>query len=446
MPPIAPHWRTQGFGIEVEFSGMSFAAATEVIAAAVPQPAQIVWPRGGRDATPGHYSGGHEVFDPIATSGARGPWSIKSDSSVDRISTASRGEGNGCELVSPVIVWERDAAILASVVMALRAAGGVTNSSTGLHVHVGAEHLDGQKLRCLISQVFAHEELLFRAIGIWPERLNSYARPLAPAKVECSLLGRGSKTPSMEMVIQRCDLAASRYQALNLTNIGTYPKHTVEFRHFNSTLDPDMALACAQIALALVTYARECTTYRAGSSKTVDPSSARYDFRVFLLRLGMSGPEFKAARENLLANLPGDASFKRTGERGRTAHASAGRTFATTALSSYLGGAALPVGDVTKIASPSLWSTAHDGQGVTPALWYFRVQLNPNAWDYFTIQLWNGGYWLTFTHVAGQPVVRWVTPAGERNTAVPEARYSSLKDATTAAKRFLAALRSSRAA
>lgn len=42
-----------------------------------------------------------------------------------------------------------------------------------------------------------------------------------------------------------------------------------------------------------------------------DPQSARYDFRVFLLRLGLIGDEFKTARKHVLAALPGDSAFKR---------------------------------------------------------------------------------------------------------------------------------------
>lgn len=52
---------------------------------------------------------------------------------------------------------------------------------------------------------------------------------------------------------------------------------------------------------------------RATSSRkrSLDPQSARYDFRVFLLHLGLIGDEFKTARKHLIAALPGDSAFKR---------------------------------------------------------------------------------------------------------------------------------------
>ncbi|MCL4551932.1 MAG: amidoligase, partial [Candidatus Marsarchaeota archaeon] len=44
--------------------------------------------------------------------------------------------------------------------------------------------------------------------------------------------------------------------------------------------------------------------------RAFDPASAKYDFRVFLLHLGMIGDEFKTARQHLLSAMPGDAAWK----------------------------------------------------------------------------------------------------------------------------------------
>jgi len=56
------------------------------------------------------------------------------------------------------------------------------------------------------------------------------------------------------------------------------------------------------------------TNGRAASSRkrSFDPQSARYDFRVFLLHLGLIGDEFKTARKHLIAAPPGDTAFKRS--------------------------------------------------------------------------------------------------------------------------------------
>jgi hypothetical protein len=49
------------------------------------------------------------------------------------------------------------------------------------------------------------------------------------------------------------------------------------------------------------------------AKRTYDAATAKYDFRVFLLHLGLIGPEFKTARLHLLKRLGGSAAWK--GER-----------------------------------------------------------------------------------------------------------------------------------
>lgn len=63
----------------------------------------------------------------------------------------------------------------------------------------------------------------------------------------------------------------------------------------------------------VLTFGAKALNAWAGSSRkrSLDPQSARYDFRVFLLQLGLIGDEFKTARKHLLAALPGDSAFKR---------------------------------------------------------------------------------------------------------------------------------------
>ena len=44
--------------------------------------------------------------------------------------------------------------------------------------------------------------------------------------------------------------------------------------------------------------------------RSYDEGSSRFDFRVFLLHLGMIGPEYATARHHLLANLRGSAAWR----------------------------------------------------------------------------------------------------------------------------------------
>ena len=80
-------------------------------------------------------------------------------------------------------------------------------------------------------------------------------------------------------------------------------------RWFEATLHAGKVKAYIQFVLALSAKAIRA---RASSSKRRDfnPDTAKYDFRVFLLHLGLIGDEFKTARLHLMANLNGSAAWK----------------------------------------------------------------------------------------------------------------------------------------
>ncbi len=83
----------------------------------------------------------------------------------------------------------------------------------------------------------------------------------------------------------------------------------MEFRWFEATLHAGRIKAYLQFCLAV---AAKALNGRAASSskRDFDPQSAKYNFRVFLLHLGLIGDEFKTARKHLMANMSGDAAFK----------------------------------------------------------------------------------------------------------------------------------------
>ncbi len=93
----------------------------------------------------------------------------------------------------------------------------------------------------------------------------------------------------------------------NLHNV--WYRGTVEFRWFEATLHAGRIKTYLQFCLAV---AAKALNGRAASSRKrdFDPQSAKYDFRVFLLHLGLIGDEFKTARKHLMANMPGDDAFK----------------------------------------------------------------------------------------------------------------------------------------
>ncbi|NLF19307.1 MAG: amidoligase, partial [Lentisphaerae bacterium] len=99
----------------------------------------------------------------------------------------------------------------------------------------------------------------------------------------------------------------SRYRTVNLHSI--WYRGTVEFRVFEATLHAGKVKAYIQFCLAIAARALNA---RAASSKKreFNATSAKYDFRCWLLRLGLIGEEFRTARLHLMANMPGSAAWK----------------------------------------------------------------------------------------------------------------------------------------
>ncbi len=81
----------------------------------------------------------------------------------------------------------------------------------------------------------------------------------------------------------------------------------IRFPWFQRQPDTDTVRAFATLAGCLAAQAIALQRVNA-TSKVIE--NEKYAFRVFLLRLGMIGDEYKAVRKTLLKNLPGNSAFK----------------------------------------------------------------------------------------------------------------------------------------
>jgi hypothetical protein len=165
-------------------------------------------------------------------------------------------------------------------------------------------------------RAWAQEALIQHALGIRPSRLSSHCKSIDPRFLE------RNRPQTMEALNsawygmycprpQRYD--RSRYHGLNLNPI--LGIGAIEFRLFNSTTHAGKIKAYIQFVLALSAKALKA---KSASSKRreFDPATAKYDFRTFLLSIGLIGDEFKTARFHLLSLLEGSAAWKH-GRRDR---------------------------------------------------------------------------------------------------------------------------------
>ena len=97
----------------------------------------------------------------------------------------------------------------------------------------------------------------------------------------------------------------TRYHGLNLHSV--FSKGTIEFRLFNSTLHAGEIKSYIQLCLAI---SHQALVQKSASRIKTQSSNEKYTFRVWLLRLGLIGDEFKTARHHLLKNLEGNIAWK----------------------------------------------------------------------------------------------------------------------------------------
>ncbi|MCJ8501448.1 amidoligase family protein [Desulfatitalea alkaliphila] len=248
-------------------------------------------------------------YDPWEVEDLRGrKWKVVNDASLTNVPSHLRAE-----LVSPVLAYD-DLEQLQEVARAIRKAGGKINSQCGIHIHIDAEPFDGRKLGNLAKVVYKQEPLILHALGINSDRLRRYTRPVSDELIRNIERHRPKTKAQLNRIWygyhnnQPQHYDNTRYHGVNLHNV--WYRGTVEFRWFEATLHAGKIKAYLQFCLGI---AAKALNGRAASSRKrdFDPQSAKYDFRVFLLHLGLIGDEFKTARLHLMKNMPGDAAFKK---------------------------------------------------------------------------------------------------------------------------------------
>ena len=296
--------KDQYFGVEVEMTGLTRDDAAEALAAYF-----------GTEAR--HTGGTYDAWS--VTDTKRRAWKLMSDASIraeHKVGSGYRGTSDSeyrVEMVTPKLSYSR-LSVLRDCLRVLAQAGAKVNNSCGIHVHVDAANHNRQSLKNLIGIMYSKEDILFKALQVDPNRADEYCK-----KVRENML-RQARTLSAEETKDLSDLESiwyegidghrdhynwTRYYALNLHS--TFYRGTVEFRCFNSTLDPARVAAYVNLCLAMSSQA---IAQRSTVMRKTQSDNELFTFRVWLVRLGLNGPEFKETRDQLLQNLEGDRAWR----------------------------------------------------------------------------------------------------------------------------------------
>ena len=280
------------FGTELEYTGITRQRAAMALQSVI----------GG---TASHTGGAYDEWTVTAPDGRR--WKAVSDGSLGDYN-------NSAEVVTPILRYG-DMATLQAVVRALRAAGAKATGSTSQHVHVGAAQFTPAQLANLARIFYKQEALILASAGTTEQRLSHYTKRTDAAFIARLEAARPTTMDALnrawfDRLNQHPDhYDGHRYHALNLNNI--WRTGTVEFRLFEGTTHAGEVKANIILCLAIAAKALLARSASSKKPRTLNTASAKYDFRVFMLGLGLIGDEFKNVRMHLLKRLTGDAAWKR---------------------------------------------------------------------------------------------------------------------------------------
>ena len=292
--------RTQRFGIEIEMTGITREKAAEAIAEYF--------------GTESFYIGTY-----YKTYGAKDrqgrTWKATYDSSIIAQKksggrTVGANDTYKCEIVSPILTYE-DMPDLQEIVRQLRHKGAFVNSQCGIHIHVDASRYTPQTLRNLVNIIASKEDILYKALRIDPARLR-WCKKTNEKLIETI----NRRKPQTMEALKDIWYAGStrgrdehyndtRYHGLNLHS--TFTKGTVEFRLFNSTTHAGEIKAYIQFCLAV---SHQALTQKKASARKTVTDNEKYAFRCWMLRLGLSGDEFKTCRLHFLKHLEGNSAWR----------------------------------------------------------------------------------------------------------------------------------------
>lgn len=296
--------KDQCFGVEVELTGITREQAAEALAEYF-------------NSTPRYVGGTYSAWEVKDPDGK--VWKLVYDSSIlaeRKVGKTYMPESSGnykVELVTPKLTYG-ELPKLQECVRRIRRADGKVNSSCGIHVHVDAANHNRQSLKNLIGIMYSKEDILFKALKVNEARASRWCQ-----KVREPMLREARKLSSDETK----DLTQlegiwyeggrgsnehynwTRYYALNLHSV--FYRGTVEWRCFNSTLHAGRVAAYVNLCLAI---SAQAIAQRSTVMKKTHSENELFTFRVWLVRLGLNGDEFKNTRDHLLANLEGDRAWR----------------------------------------------------------------------------------------------------------------------------------------
>ena len=219
---------TTRFGIEIEFTGITRETAAKTAAAFLNGTCEYI----------GTY---YRTYEVAQADGRK--WKFMSDGSIN---TQRKENGQkvradrdySVEMVSPILTYREDIETLQGLVRELRKAGGFSDTSCGIHIHLDGSNHTPKSIRNFINIIASKNDLLYKALQINPERARFCK------KMDAELVEKLNRVKNLDFETieniwydgyygsRDTHYHDSRYHFLNLHSF-FHGHRTVELRGFN---------------------------------------------------------------------------------------------------------------------------------------------------------------------------------------------------------------------
>lgn len=182
---------------------------------------------------PGGYHSGRQV--PELPQG----WTAESDSSI-RPAAGHRG----IEIVSPILRGTDGLRQIERVCKQLNEWGAKVNSSTGLHIHIGCRRDDAKGINNMLWTIANFETAIYASTGSISRINSTYTGTIKNANAPTN--------PTTIQGMARAARGLTRYQTINLQNIFSGRRPTIEIRAFAGTTNGAKVIAYTRLCLAMM--------------------------------------------------------------------------------------------------------------------------------------------------------------------------------------------------
>jgi hypothetical protein len=164
----------------------------------------------------------------------------------------------------------------------------------GFEVTVPMDGHTGISLRNLVNMVYSKQTLIKKSIGITANIIqDDFCIGINEAKIE---------------TLEDFKVAIEDLGTESCLGIGfDFFDKIIAFKFLEDNANPEKIKPYTQFVALLSQSAK---SLKRVSAKAKDTDNDKFTFRVFLIRLGMVGDEYKIARKVLLENLEGNSAFK----------------------------------------------------------------------------------------------------------------------------------------